>query len=373
MSVVVVSHTYCASINREKIYELAKRADVLLVTPYAWKDDLLVVKASQDQKIKHIRLPVLLKGHEKAYLYLSSFSFLKEHRPDIIYVEQGANAASYAQIIAAAKIFAPSAALGFFTWMNVPYTNSFLFEFIERHNLANTHFAVAGNHDALAVLRKRGARFPIEISPQLGVDPNFFRPARKTPARKKLGIPERQTVGFIGRLVEEKGLKTLLDASLMFDKSTQLVILGKGPLSAYIQEFTKRHGLSGRVFVYGSVPHMHVPNFLAAMDVCVLPSKTTASWKEQFGHVLIEAMACGIPVIGSSSGEIPNVVKGAGYVFPEGDSTALARAVDRALKPANQKALVRKGQTKVLATYTHEKIARRLLDLFARVKRYGRG
>jgi glycosyltransferase involved in cell wall biosynthesis len=82
-----------------------------------------------------------------------------------------------------------------------------------------------------------------------------------------------------------------------------------------------------RVQFIEAVPHLDVPSYLHRADVLVLPSITTPSWKEQFGRVLVEAMACGIPVIGSDSGAIPEVIGGAGLVFKEGGSTDLANKI----------------------------------------------
>ncbi len=70
-----------------------------------------------------------------------------------------------------------------------------------------------------------------------------------------------------------------------------------------------------------------VPRALAEIDTLAAPSLTQPHWKEQFGRVLIEAMACGVPVVGSDSGEIPQVVGDAGLIVPEGDVAALRAAL----------------------------------------------
>jgi glycosyltransferase involved in cell wall biosynthesis len=80
-----------------------------------------------------------------------------------------------------------------------------------------------------------------------------------------------------------------------------------------------------------ALEYEEVPGFLREIDVLVLPSRTTATWREQFGRVLIEAMATGTPVVGSSSGSIPSVIGDAGVVFPEGDHSALAVLIERLL------------------------------------------
>ena len=74
------------------------------------------------------------------------------------------------------------------------------------------------------------------------------------------------------------------------------------------------------------MPLNDVPRHLRALDALVLPSESTPLWKEQFGHVLIEAMACGVPVVGSDSGAIPEVIGEAGLLFPGGGRDGPARA-----------------------------------------------
>ena len=90
----------------------------------------------------------------------------------------------------------------------------------------------------------------------------------------------------------------------------------------------------------------------------VLPSRTTATWKEQFGRVLTEAMACGVPVVGSNSGAIPEVIADAGLIFPEGDAMSLAAQLQRL---ANEHTLAvelgRRGMARVVDNYSQKRIA----------------
>ena len=118
----------------------------------------------------------------------------------------------------------------------------------------------------------------------------------------------------------------------------------------------------------GAVPHDKAPVEISKFDVLILPSRTAATWKEQFGHVLIEAMAMGVPVIGSSSGEIPNVIGRPDLVFPEGDVQALAAILERMIRqPEWQEEVRRYGMTRVYQHYTHERIAERLLSLWQKL------
>ena len=108
-----------------------------------------------------------------------------------------------------------------------------------------------------------------------------------------------------------------------------------------------------------------VPAELRRLDTLVLPSHTTRTWKEQFGRVLIEAMSCGVPVIGSSSGEIPNVIGDAGLIYPEGDVPALAAAIGQlAEQPGLYADLARRGRTRVLERYTQSALARQYYEVY---------
>ena len=121
-------------------------------------------------------------------------------------------------------------------------------------------------------------------------------------------------------------------------------------------------GVSQRLRFLGSVPSEDVPRYIQEFDVLVNPSLTwrqgQRQWKEQFGRSLVEAMACGVPVIGSDSGEIPNVIAGAGLVAPEGDADALHAHLAALMASANQRLdLARRGKAHALANYTQQRIA----------------
>ena len=112
-------------------------------------------------------------------------------------------------------------------------------------------------------------------------------------------------VGYVGRLVEEKGLADAVDALLRCPPAVRLVLVGAGPYQSALQARIARLQLLDRVVFLAKRPLEQLPPLMNALDVLLLPSRTTSRWKEQFGRVIIEAHACGIPVIGSDSGAIP--------------------------------------------------------------------
>src|SRR5690242_16800162 len=109
------------------------------------------------------------------------------------------------------------------------------------------------------------------------------------------------------------------------------------------------------------------------MSTLVLPSETTykfktltaVGWKEQFGHVLIEAMACQVPVIGSDSGEIPHVIGDIGLIFPEGNVQALADCINKLIQqPELVQNLGVMGYQKAMAKYTNKALAKEQYEFY---------
>src|SRR5438552_785079 len=137
------------------------------------------------------------------------------------------------------------------------------------------------------------------------------------------------TVGFCGRLRERKGELLLVRAMAALGGDAQLEILGWGEAEPRVRALAADLGMVNRVHIRSAIPSTDVPRFMNELDVLAMPSLTLPSWKEQFGRVLMEAMACGVPVVGSNSGEIAHVIGDAGLLFPEGDVPALAGCLRR--------------------------------------------
>jgi glycosyltransferase involved in cell wall biosynthesis len=109
------------------------------------------------------------------------------------------------------------------------------------------------------------------------------------------------------------------------------LLLGSGEYKKKIEDWAAKHGWDGRVQVK-LAKHAEVPRYLGCMDLLVAPSQTMKNWREQFGRMIIEAFACGVPVIGSDSGEIPFVIGDAGQIVPEADVAAWAEAIGGLLR-----------------------------------------
>ena len=113
------------------------------------------------------------------------------------------------------------------------------------------------------------------------------------------------------------------------------------------------------------IPSTQMHDYYNQLHTLILPSLTRPNWKEQFGRVLIEAMACGVPVVGSDSGEIPNVIGDAGLVFAEGDGRALRDRLSQLMAdPALRGEMARRGRERVLAHYTQAQVAAKTYQVY---------
>jgi glycosyltransferase involved in cell wall biosynthesis len=132
-----------------------------------------------------------------------------------------------------------------------------------------------------------------------------------------------------------------------------------------LQQLARELGIAQRVHFDGSIPSAQMPAYLQQLDVLVLSSRTRPNWKEQFGRVLVEAMACGVAVVGSDSGEIPHVIGGAGLVFPEDDAGALAGHLRRLMtSPSLRAELGRNGRQRVLEKFTQAQVAAKTVAVY---------
>jgi glycosyltransferase involved in cell wall biosynthesis len=194
----------------------------------------------------------------------------------------------------------------------------------------------------------------------MGVDPARFRPDADARAlhRSRLGWPDDvPVVGFVGRLVPEKGVDLLLDAVVRVEW-LHAIVVGGGPEEDALRRRVSEAGTSGRVAFVGKVPSGLVPGWMATFDALALPSRTRRTWAEQFGRVLVEAMACGIPVVVSDSGEMTDVVGDGGVSVPEGDVGCLAEALTGLLGDADaRRRRGNAGRQRVLERFTQAAVA----------------
>ena len=384
MKILVASHTYIVDLNCEKLRALSQLEpgiEVTVIVPKRWKpggvqNKIITTQYCDEGRFRIIPVSNFSQNHQGLLTFGADLiSLLREFRPQIIQVEQGSRGLAYTQMIALNQFLGLKAKNIFFTWWNLPYKLKFPVSLIEKYNLNHSHGIIPGNQDGAEVLRQRGYNGPIKVMPQLGVDEKLFTPIPQPELAAKLGIEKSEfVVGFVGRFVQEKGLLTLLKALLTLkDKNWKLLLLGRGPLQSELMNVAEENKIKDRIILVESVPHDKVCNYINLMSTLVLPSETAnefktltaVGWKEQFGHVLIEAMACKVPVIGSNSGEIPYVIGDTGLVFSEGDVQALANCLVQLMdKPELAQNLGEMGYQKAMAKYTNKALAKQQLEFY---------
>jgi len=243
------------------------------------------------------------------------------------------------------------------------------FSWFEQRSMARACGWICSGHSVEAnLLNRKGYERPHLLSP-LGVDVDFFRPSasQRAAALRNLSWQENgpPVIGFSGRFVPAKGLNLLTRALDGCEQPWRVLFLGAGEMKAELQTWAEKHGDKVRIL---RVTHDEVPTYINAMDVLCAPSQTTPNWREQFGRMLVEAFACGVPVIGSDSGEIANVVGDAGLIVSEDDVPGWTRAISNLLaSPEKRSELGRRGLELANARYAWPVIARDYLSFFERL------
>jgi glycosyltransferase involved in cell wall biosynthesis len=355
MRVLIVSKILVVAAYRRKLEAIAEHPAVdhlVAVTGDEWREPggrrvAFERSASSAAYDLHVE-PMWLNGSYHLFVWPRLGRVLRSVRPDLVHIdEEPYNLATAHCTWLAARSGARSL---FFTWQNLVRRYPPPFNWFERTVFEHSAFGIAGSREALQVVRSKGYCGPGAVIPQFGIDPDLFSPAAYPP----VGPP---VIGFIARLVEEKGLLVLLAALAGLRGDWRLHVVGSGPLESSARSKAADLGLTERITWERGLASTRIPERLRSFGVLVQPSLTRRNWKEQFGRALMEAMACGVPVIGSDSGEIPSVVGDAGLIVPEGDPVALRAAIERVLVDAQlRRELALRGRQRVLECFTHARI-----------------
>ncbi len=382
MKVLLLSKACVVGAYQRKLEEIAARGVALtVVVPPAWKDPsgTRTLEKKYTRGYRLLVSPMRFNGHFHIHFYPELARILRELRPDIVHVDEEPwdlvtfHAVRHALQVGARPLF--------FTWQNLRRRYPFPFSYFQRFTFHHCAHAIAGNADAVNVLRAKGYRGVVRVIPQFGVDPEIFQPPPNLPrfAGAEARPPSRShtstgegwgggsfTVGYAGRFTREKGIDTLLRAvAQLGDADWQLRLAGSGPALAHLQRLAHELTIAERVHFETQIASTQMPDFYRALDVFVLPSRRAHNWVEQFGRVLIEAMACGVPVIGSDTGEIPNTIGDAGLIFHEDDVSGLQACLVQLMRDESLRcALAERGRTRVLQNFTQASIAEQTVGVY---------
>ena len=316
-------------------------------------------------------LPVVFGGRHMTYLFhpWRLVAALRQFGPTHVHIEEDPHSFVGVETVALVRWFCPSAKISFFIWDNLARTPLFPVNFLKRvltnYALNRAVLVICGNVEAEHLLRSvKRYSGRTAVLPQLGLDAADYPARSRNPERP--AKPPR--IGFIGRLVPEKGIGHLLEALRGLQQLPwELLVVGNGPMRTEIEEeWLPRFG--PRMTYLQAVPHAEVPAHLLGLEIFVLPSYSIPNWKEQFGLTLAQAMLAGAACVGTNSGAIPEVLGDAGPLVAEHDVAGLATALEKLLCSETFRAdCQEKGRSCGLKKYTNEIVAERYLAVFKTV------
>ena len=262
-----------------KLEEMARQPDIELtvVVPPFWREGNHITKLQRVHTSGYelVVTDMALNGHFHMHFYPQLASIVSRARPQVFHIDE--EPYNHATFQAMSLGRSAGARCLFFTWQNLYRPQRW--NLAERYNLSRADGAIAGNAEAEAVLRRKGFRKQVTIIPQFGVDPGLYQPDSVARAQRSHSLPfalspQTFVIGYLGRLVEQKGLALLLHAVAGLQGDWRLLMLGDGPLRPELERLAAELGLAGRAAIVPSVASTDVPRWLNMLDCLVLPSLT---------------------------------------------------------------------------------------------------
>jgi len=370
MRVLRIAHASLTPRLRERERALARNypdLDLEVVTTEKWREAEVDVEITGDDLFPVTKARRLLSHHVQLFAYNPKpiIAALRRHRPHLIDLNAEPYSVACAEVLTLRNWFAPRAALVLQTCQNIFREYPKPFNWLERRALKQIAAAYPCSETARELLDLKGFDKPSPVVP-FGVNLEAFTPR---PFNGNSGQP--LTIGYVGRMLPGKGLNVLAEAlNKIRSEPWKLLMVGDGSERKPFEQALVESGLIDRAEFTGAISYDSVPQLFHRMDVLVIPTETTARIREQFGRVIVEAMAAGVPVIGSTCGAIPEVIGEAGLVFPERDADALAAAIRRILTDAAlREEFARMGRPRAEENYSWDRVASKTYELYRQLLR----
>jgi glycosyltransferase involved in cell wall biosynthesis len=372
LKMLSIGHSYSVGLNRRLAHEMELAGDgrweVTVVAPSFMHGDLrpIPLESFPGEACRVKPMPARLSRYIHFMYYSAELRDILKKDWDLVHCWEEPFIVAGGQIAWWTPQHTP---LVFATAQNLSKNYPIPFNWIERYCLHRASGWIACGklvQDALNRNREFYSARASRIIPQ-GVDTSHFQPdpeaRRRTRERLGWSLDGPLVIGYMGRFVPQKGLKLLTNALDALSIPWRALFLGGGPMTRELQEWGARFGDSVKVIT--GADHNDVPSYLNAMDIMCAPSQTTSRWHEQFGRMTIEAFACGVPFIGSSSGEIPNVVGDAGMIVAEGEDQEWLKAIEQLMQDPQRRAeLSEKGVQRAKRFFCWKVVARQHLEFF---------
>ncbi len=364
---VVLSHVYADPTRREKLRALVGLGcGVGLVVPTRWMVGGRERRTEWGDDAGIRIMPIDVRGPvgepgEVAWARSGLRRVLRDFRPDLVQVEEEPwTQAAAVAIRSAERLGVPGVV---FAAESVAGGHGFTAR--RRRNRVLDHAAglLAANRVALDLIREGRPGIHARILPQVGVP---------VPAPAPRPAEPGLIIGFVGRLVPERGLDLLLRACARLYGDWELLVAGSGPAQESLERLAEQLGLSSRITWLGALPPAELERTWARLDCLAYPARATDTWVEATGRLALQAMGRGIPVIGAATGALPDVIGDSGILTPAEDIDAITVAL-QALQadPAERLALGEAGRRRVMAGFSDAAIARRTLEFWRTVTEPG--
>ncbi len=380
MKILMLSKACIVGAYQKKLEEMAAidGVELTVVVPPSWADPRSPTRLEKVhmEGYRMIETSILFNGNYHLHFYPKLGRIVREEQPDIFHIdEEPYNLATFQAMRLAQSVNARTVT---FSWQNLFRRYPPPFNWMERHILNQTDALIVGNSEAAKVWQRKGYEGPIYLIPQFGVDPSiYYRRDRNVRRGRRSIFKYRQAnqpsqpaliIGYVGRLVEEKGVEVLLEAVSGLKGPWLLKILGDGPNRMRLEKLAQWLGIHSRVTFDHKMPSTHLPNYFSGLDVLVLPSLSRPNWKEQFGRVLVEAMACDVITVGARSGAIPEVIGEAGLTFAEGDVEELQAHLQQLIDDVPLRETLRQqGRQRVIDHYTQAAVAKNTVNVYRQI------
>jgi glycosyltransferase involved in cell wall biosynthesis len=294
----------------------------------------------------------------------SLFLDIQAFRPDILHIFEEFSGLIAFQSLLFNRILRRKSKVMVYSAENLRNNMHPVFRIPMRYVVKRSDLAFVCSHGVKQVLEEEGYPKPIEVFP-LGVDTTKFCKFPAVQLKTKLNLDEKFVLGYIGRFLGIKGVFLLIEMMRYLPENAHLLMIGTGPEEQHLRNAVADYRLEDRVHFIGEIPNIQLPQYMNCMDIAIVPSMTTKRWKEQFGRVIVEFMSCEVPVIGSNSGSIPEVVGRAGVIFPEHDLQELLNAVNTLLEhPETRHELGRYGRERAVRLYSTDIMCERFLAMY---------
>jgi glycosyltransferase involved in cell wall biosynthesis len=372
LKILTVGHSYVVALNRALVRKVAQDAEfeITVAAPSYFRGDLRPIVLEPEPPGSPLRV-VPLDTKFSRFVHIFSYdgraleALIRDGHFDVVHAWEEPYVFAGYQIARALKN--SSARFCFRTAQSYVKHYPPPFGHFERVVMGRAQGWIAGATLVYDAMLKRGFPQSKGRTLNLAVDLAEFQPvspAARAGVLEELGL-QPPVVGFVGRLTEAKGLDVLMEAmdKVGGARSWSLLLLGSGEYKKKVEAWAVRNGWKNRVKVL-LVKHGEMPRYLGSMDLLAAPSQTMKNWREQFGRMIIEAFACGVPVIGSDSGEIPFVIGDAGRVVAERDVAGWAQAIGELLDSPQKRDELRAAGLARAPRYSTATIARQYGDFY---------